>query len=92
VRLQAARPLPSDPFAESIADALFHTPDRLGQHLLHRMRQSWPADLSDEQILERLLAINLERAAKLQDGFATRPSTNKTLRRPRPVRAITGRV
>jgi hypothetical protein len=24
----------------------------------------WPVDLSDEQILERLLALNLERAAK----------------------------
>ena len=24
----------------------------------------WPADLSDEQILERLLALNLERAAE----------------------------
>jgi hypothetical protein len=24
----------------------------------------WPADLSDEQILEKLLALNLERAAR----------------------------
>ena len=24
----------------------------------------WPADLRDEQVLERLLALNLERAAK----------------------------
>jgi hypothetical protein len=29
---------------------------------LLRMVDGWPADLSDEQILERLLALNLERA------------------------------
>ena len=32
----------------------------------------WPADLSDEQILERLLALNLERAeAETKDARAT---------------------
>ena len=33
-------------------------------HLARRARPAWPADLSDEQILERLLALNLERAAE----------------------------
>jgi hypothetical protein len=28
----------------------------------------WPADLPDQQILERLLALNLERAAKDANG------------------------
>ena len=36
----------------------------------------WPADLSDEQILERLLALNLERAAEgAKAAKAEKPNT-----------------
>ena len=36
----------------------------------------WPADLSDEQILERLLALNLERAAEEATAAeVTKPKT-----------------
>ena len=41
----------------------------------------WPADLTDEQILERLLALNLERAAEEQQASrATRPKTSREKR------------
>ncbi len=33
----------------------------------------WPADLGDEQILERLLALNLERAAEEEKAPKTKP-------------------
>lgn len=39
----------------------------------------WPADLSDEQILERLLALNLSRAAA-ETATATKPKTRKPQR------------
>jgi type II restriction/modification system DNA methylase subunit YeeA len=42
----------------------------------------WPADLSDEQILERLLALNLERAAEEQQ--ASKVMKPKTSREKRP--------
>ena len=39
----------------------------------------WPADLSDEQILERLLALNLERAAgETKSGKVKTPKTSRT--------------
>jgi len=38
----------------------------------------WPADLADEQILERLLALNLERAE--EEAKATGKSKRKTQR------------
>ena len=38
----------------------------------------WPADLSDEQILERLLALNLERAA--EEAKTTKVKKPKTSR------------
>jgi hypothetical protein len=38
----------------------------------------WPADLSDEQILERLLALNLQRAA--EEAKATKVKKPKTSR------------
>ena len=41
----------------------------------------WPADLTDEQILERLLALNLERAA--EEGKAGRVKKMKTSREKR---------
>ena len=38
----------------------------------------WPADLTDEQILERLLALNLERAAEEEkDGQVKKPKTSR---------------
>ena len=33
----------------------------------------WPADLSDDQVLERLLALNLERAAAEKAATAAAP-------------------
>jgi hypothetical protein len=42
----------------------------------------WPADLSDDQILERLLALNLERAAEEQQ--ASKVMKPKTSREKRP--------
>lgn len=39
----------------------------------------WPADLSDEQILERLLALNLQRAAA-ESAAATKPRSRKPQR------------
>jgi hypothetical protein len=41
----------------------------------------WPTDLSDEQILERLLALNLERAA--EEARAARAKMPKTSREKR---------
>ena len=39
----------------------------------------WPADLSDEQILERLLALNLERAAEeAQAAKSKKPKAQRT--------------
>ena len=46
----------------------------------------WPADLSDDQILERLLALNLERAAEEQQ--ASKVSKPKTSREKRPEEMI----
>ena len=38
----------------------------------------WPADLTDEQILERLLALNLERAAEeAKDAKAKKPKAQR---------------
>jgi hypothetical protein len=40
----------------------------------------WPADLSDEQILERLLALNLDRAAeeaKAQESPTRKPAQRR---------------
>jgi type II restriction/modification system DNA methylase subunit YeeA len=39
----------------------------------------WPADLSDEQILERLLALNLRRAA-VESAATTKPKSRKSQR------------
>lgn len=33
----------------------------------------WPADIADEELLERLLALNLERAAEEEQGLVRRP-------------------
>ena len=41
----------------------------------------WPADLTDEQILERLLALNLERAAEEEKaGTVKKPKTSREKR------------
>jgi len=33
----------------------------------------WPEDIGDEELLERLLALNLERAEEEERGILTRP-------------------
>ena len=41
----------------------------------------WPADLSDEQLLERLLALNLARAAaEVESAKAKKPRTTRDMR------------
>jgi hypothetical protein len=45
---------------------------------LLRYRESFPADLTDEQILEKLLALNLERAA--EEAKAAKVKKPKTTR------------
>ena len=52
---------------------------------------AWPPDLSDDQILERLLALNLERAAE-EEARRRRPQAKNPARQSRPRIALTRRT
>ena len=53
-------------------------PERAGHvHIARRSEAGWPADLSENEILSRLLALNVERA---EEEKAVKPSKAKTSR------------